>query len=164
MADIYPTGFESQRRLAAKTGDGLDMVISTGYALFGMKGAPDGNWNRSDLVFRVGPQWDALRGTTVVVSPSSMFNKSVANNAGWAVDRVTVTYYQQIPGPPGVQVALRCGLAVRDTDGILYRVNYHVTTIGQLAPVQPDLALDRELELTPATKLTTTREDSGPVA
>ena len=164
MADIYPTGFESQRRLATRTGDGLDMVISTGYALFGMKGLPDGTWNRQDLVFRVGPQWAAVRGTAVVVSPSSMFNKNVANNAGWAVDRVNLTYYEQFPGPPGVQVALRCGLAVRDSDGILYRVNYHVTTVGQLAPLEPEVALELELELTPAKDLATTREHSGPAA
>lgn len=84
MADITPSGFESQRQLAAKTGDDLDMVISTGYALFGMKSL-SGAWNRQDLVFQVGPWWGAVRGTTVVVSPSSMFNKDVANYAGWAV-------------------------------------------------------------------------------
>lgn len=62
MADITPSGFESQRQLAAKTGDGLDMVISTGYALFGMKSL-SGAWNRQDLVFQVGPWWGAVRGT-----------------------------------------------------------------------------------------------------
>jgi hypothetical protein len=132
MADIFPTGFESQRELAVKTGDQLDMVISTGYALFGMRGGQDGRWNRQDLIFRVGPQWDAVRDTVAVVSPSSMYNVNTAINAGWAVDRVGVTYYSQSPGPPGVQVSLRCGLAVSDTDGILYRVSYYVTTIGRL--------------------------------
>jgi hypothetical protein len=161
MTDIYPTGFESQRQLAAKTGDGLDMVISTGYALFGMIGQPNGAWNRQDLVLRVGPHWSAVRSTVVVVSPSSMFNKNVANNAGWAVDRVNLYYYQQFPGPPGVQVELKCGLAVSDSDGILYRVNYHITTVGQLAE-QPGVVVD--LELTPAAELITTREDAGPLA
>jgi hypothetical protein len=143
MADITPSGFESQRQLAAKTGDGLDMVISTGYALFGMKGL-SGAWNRQDLAFQVGPWWAAVRGTTRVVSPSSMFNKNVANNAGWAVDRVDLTYFSQTPGPAGVRVELRCGLAVSDSDGILYRVNYHVTTIGRLAS-EPGVVLAQEL-------------------
>jgi hypothetical protein len=144
MADITPSGFESQRYLAAKTGDGLDMVISTGYALFNLKGL-SGAWNRQDLVFLVGPQWSFVRPkTTVVVSPSSMFNIAVANDAGWAVDRVGLTYFQQIPGPPGVRVLLRCGVAVSDSDGILHRVNYHVTTIGQLAS-EPGVVLAREL-------------------
>jgi hypothetical protein len=143
MADITPSGFESQLDLAATTGDGLDMVISTGYALFSMKGL-SGAWNRQDLVFQVGPWWDAVQGTTVVVSPSSMFNKAVANDAGWAVDRVVQTYFGQIPGPAGVRVQLRCGLAVSDSDGILYRVNYHVTTIGRLA-LEPGVVLAREL-------------------
>jgi hypothetical protein len=109
MADIIPSGFESQRHLAAQTGDGLDIVISTGYALFSMRGL-SGAWNRQDLVFRVGPRWGAVQGTTVVVSPSSMFNINVANDAGWAVDRVGLTYFGQIPGPAGVRVQLRCGL------------------------------------------------------
>lgn len=143
MADITPSGFESQRQLAAKTGDGLDMVISTGYALFGMKGL-SGAWNRQDLVFQVGPWWAAVQGTTRVVSPSSMFNINVANDAGWAVDRVDLTYISQTPGPAGVRVELRCGLAVSDSDGILYRVNYHVTTIGRLAS-EPGVVLAREL-------------------
>jgi hypothetical protein len=112
MADINADGFGSQRQLTAKTGDGPDMVISTGYALFSMKGL-SGAWNRQDLVFLVGPWWGAVRGTTVVVSPSSMFNINVANNAGWAVDRVGLKYFSQIPGPPGVRVLLRCGLVLQ---------------------------------------------------
>ena len=150
MADIFPSGFESQRDLATKTGDDLDLVISTGYALFGMRGA-SGSWNRQDLVFRVGPRWAAVRDTVVVVSPSSMYNKNAAVNAGWAVDRVGVTYYGQFPGPPGVQVNLKCGLAVSDSDGILYRVNYHVTTIGRLADqlVLPPLVAASELVAPP---------------
>lgn len=151
MADFTPGGFESQRQLAAKTGDGLDMVVSTGYALFGMKGLT-GAWNRQDLVFQVGPWWAAVRGTTMVVSPSSMFNLNVANDAGWAVDRVNLTYFSRTPGPAGVQVQLRCGLAVCDSDGILYRVNYHVTTIGRLAS-EPDV--DLACDLTNAEDLVT---------
>ena len=131
MADIFPEGFESQRQLRTRTGDDLDMVISSGYVLFSMQGAPDGNWNRQDLVFRVGPIWSALRGTVPVVSPSSMMNLGVATNAGWAVDRVTVTAFSG-PGVPGFQIELRCGLAVRDKDGFMFRVNYHVTTVGRL--------------------------------
>jgi hypothetical protein len=50
MADITASGFESQRQLAAKTGDGLDMVISTGYALFSMRGL-SGTWNRRTSCF-----------------------------------------------------------------------------------------------------------------
>jgi hypothetical protein len=158
MADIYTSDFESQRHLATRTVDGLDMVISTGYALFGMQGNPGGGWNRQTLFFRVGPRWTGVRGNVVVVSPSSMFNKNVANDAGWAVDRVNVTYFSQYPGPPGVRVELRCGLAVSDTDGILYRVNHHLTTIGQLAA---DSGIGLDHELTPAEELIERGLDRG---
>lgn len=162
MSDIYPSGFESHRELAIKTGDGLDMVISTGYALFGMKGAAGGAWNHQDLCFRVGPQWGFLQveGTTVVVSPSSMYNIRTATNAGWAVDRVGVSYFQQVPGPPGVQVSLRCGLAVSDSDGILYRVNYHVTTVGRLF----EQAEGTSHELIAASELAVAHAETGPSA
>ena len=133
MADFFPTGFESQHELRTKTGDGLDLVVSSGIALFGMKGAPGGGWNHQDLILRVGPQWDSVRGTVPVVSLASIYNVATADNAGWAVDKVDVTYYSvSPPPPPGVQAELRCAVAVSDSDGILYRVNYHVTTIGGL--------------------------------
>lgn len=129
--DIFP-GIASKHEIRTKTGDGLDMVISSGYATLGMKGASDGTWNRQDLILRVGPQWAAPHATVPVVSLASVMNLGTAHNAGWAVDTVAVTYYDVQPGPPGVQVELRCGLAVRDPDGILYRVTYQVTTIGRL--------------------------------
>jgi hypothetical protein len=133
MVDIFPEAFESQRDLAFRTGDGLDVVVSTGYALFGMRGNDDQTWNRQDLIFRVGPQWEGFPDSVAVVSPSSMYNKNTAVNAGWAVDRVDLTYYSVDPGgPPGVQVSLSCGVAVSDKDGILYRVSYQVTTVGRL--------------------------------
>jgi hypothetical protein len=130
MADILPESFESQNELRTTTGNGLDMVIFSGYARFAMKG--DADWNRQDLILRVGSAWDFIRGTVPVVSMSSVMNVGVANNAGWAVDNVTITDYLS-PGINGFQVELRCRLAVRDTDGWMFRVNYHVTSIGRLA-------------------------------
>lgn len=151
MPDIIPEGFESQRQLRTRTGDNLDMVISSGYVRFSMKGAQDGTWNRQELVFRVGPQWSAVRGTIPVVSPSSIMNLKVANDAGWAVDRVKLSYFSGGSGPPGLQVELRCGLAVRDKDGFMFRVNYHVTTVGRLEAASisaDDLTLLNPAELT----------------
>jgi hypothetical protein len=129
--DIFPESYESQHELRTKTGDGLDMVISVGYARFAMKGSP--NWNRQNLILVVGPGWAAPRAVVPVVSLSSIMNVNVANNAGWAVDTVDVTFDDSPGPPPGVQVRLTCGLAVRDSDGWMFRVNYHVTTIGRLA-------------------------------
>jgi hypothetical protein len=130
MADIFPESFESQHELRTTTGDGLDLVVFSGYARFAMKG--EANWNRQDLILRVGPGWDFVRGTVPVVSMSSIMNAGTANNAGWAVDNVTVTEFDG-PGTNGFQAELRCRLAVRDTDGFMFRVNYHVTRIGRLA-------------------------------
>jgi hypothetical protein len=63
----------------------------------------------------------------VVVSLASIYNKDVANNAGWAVDGADVralAFQDQ-----GLQIEAK--IAVRDSDGYLYRVSYQVTALGR---------------------------------
>ena len=65
---------------------------------------------------------------------SSIMNVAVANNVDWAVDNCRVTYFSIEPGPDEVQLELTCRVAVRDSDGFMFRVNYYSPTIGRLAP------------------------------
>jgi hypothetical protein len=67
-------------------------------------------------------------GGTVVVSLASIFNKNVANNAGWAVDGADLV-------PLGYEVdglRIEAQLALRDSDGFLYRISYQATALGLL--------------------------------
>jgi hypothetical protein len=63
---------------------------------------------------------------------TSIMNVNVATNAGWAVDECDVedvfdpTYNRR-------HVLLHCRVGVRDRDGFMFRVNYYVTQVGQLA-------------------------------
>jgi len=67
-----------------------------------------------------------------VVSMTSIMNVNVATNAGWAVDDCRVEHVL-IPSSNSRNVVLRCRVAVRDRDGFMFRVNYYVTMVGQLA-------------------------------
>jgi hypothetical protein len=133
---IEPERFHTTHELHTRTGDDRDMVVLSGYAEIDgkdLQGNPDGTWNRKDLFFRVGPQWSLPPVSVPVVSMTSIMNKNVATNAGWAVDDCRVTLFQVLPEPGTFQVELRCRVAVRDSDGFMFRVNYYVTTVGQLA-------------------------------
>jgi hypothetical protein len=133
-ARIEPEAFHTTHELRTKTGDGRDMVVLSGYAEIDgndLRGNPDGSWNRKDLVFRIGPDWKSVDAVPVV-SMSSIMNAGVAKNAGWAVDRceqVDVT----TPSQGKRYVRLECRVAVRDSDGFMFRVNYYVTMVGRLA-------------------------------
>jgi hypothetical protein len=137
MADppiIRPERFHTTHEVRTRTGDGRDMVILSGYAEIDgkdLQGNDDGTWNRKDLQFEIGPRW--VHAVSVpVVSMTSIMNVDVANNAGWAVDNCRVALHSETPGPPGVRVQLTCRVAVRDSDGFMFRVNYYVTSVGDL--------------------------------
>ena len=70
--------------------------------------------------------------TTVTLSLASIFNKNVANNAGWAVDGANA--YGMAHEVSGL--AVDAAIAVRDSDGYLYRLAYQVTALGR-GPVPP---------------------------
>jgi hypothetical protein len=138
MANDVPIIGEQDRRttheLRTRTGDGRDMVVLSGYLLIrgtDLQGNPDGTWNRKDLKFRVGPRWRTVD-TVPVVSMTSIMNVDVATNAGWAVDDCRIE--EEIsPGTGDRGVVLACRVAVRDSDGFMFRVNFYVTMVGQLA-------------------------------
>lgn len=75
----------------------------------------------------VDPRLTYFHGGTVVLSLANIFNKNVANNAGWAVDGADVYPLAN----EDVGLAIVAALAVRDSDGFLYRLSYQVTVLGK---------------------------------
>jgi hypothetical protein len=73
---------------------------------------------------------------TVVASLASIFNRNVANNAGWAVDGA----HLYAAGNKDEGLRIEAKLAVRDSDGFLHRVSYQATALGK-TPARP-LVLD----------------------
>jgi hypothetical protein len=69
---------------------------------------------------------------TVIAAPSSMYNLKAADYAGWAVDAADVTVKtEEAPGYFYGYLLLQALIAVSDADGILYRISYQVTALGQ---------------------------------
>jgi hypothetical protein len=70
-----------------------------------------------------------------VLSLASIFNAGVANFAGWAVDAAIVEPMIPIGTPePDDHLQIQALLAVRDVDGILYRLSYQVSVLGATQP------------------------------
>jgi hypothetical protein len=76
---------------------------------------------------RRGSPFTYFHGGTVVVSLASIYNKNVANNAGWAVDGADL----QALGNEVEGLRVEAKIAVSDSDGFLYRLSYQVTALGQ---------------------------------
>jgi hypothetical protein len=114
------------------------LCIYSGTAVCGIKADSSSAWTRHHMLINIptGRQWVDLPpnapilpsqtrflGGTAMAAPAAMFNKNVANNAGWAVDATWVQVDREL------QVGAH--IAVRDSDGYLYRVSYHVTALGR---------------------------------
>jgi hypothetical protein len=133
MTDLFveEKDVRSVSELSVRTQDGRDLYIGAGWVLFGLRGGQE--WNHRALVFDVGPQWTNIIQQDIVptVALASIMNAGVANNAGWAIDDCTVEFTQPLD-LLSRRCRLRCHIGVRDTDGIMYRVTYHVAMLGQL--------------------------------
>lgn len=66
-----------------------------------------------------------------IASLNSIYNAGASNNAGSSVN----TFAIRQPTPSD-SVSLEMDVAVRDTDGYLYRIGYYVTLVGRLVEVE----------------------------
>lgn len=130
---------------------GADILcFYSGVLRFAATGTSANKWDRGSLVARLptagrrwspssvyrGPGWTVFRGGTATLSLASIYNGGPANNAGWAVDAAQVEATTGMSASEDVLDHLRIEalLAVRDADGILYRVSYQVTVLGNYVP------------------------------
>lgn len=128
---------------------GADVLcFYSGILRFAAKGTSADKWSRGSLFARVstagrnwsnpsiyrGPGWTVFRGGTVTVSLASIYNAGEANSAGWAVDAAQVEAKSAVGIGVEDHLEIQALLAVRDTDGVLYRVSYQVTALGNDIP------------------------------
>ena len=129
-----PSRFRSRHWVHTTTADNKEVVRMTGIILVDHKGFGGSSWRRNTLEltlkfpfnmlsnkkFRV-EQWMPL--TTI----NAIYNKNKSINAGWAVD----AYW----GPGHVTIEdtfkIYTNVAVRDSDGWLYRIAYDITLKGR---------------------------------
>ncbi|MGH7497990.1 MAG: hypothetical protein ACREL3_03965 [Gemmatimonadales bacterium] len=122
------------------------MCVYTGTAVGTLQGKSQAEWNRSKVRVTIptgarkwtrradrGSGWTQLMDSAAVASPASVFNKDQAICAGWAVDAAWVyTAFQDGEfGNDPEYLVLDGLLAVRDTDGYLYRIAYQITVLGR---------------------------------
>jgi hypothetical protein len=132
---------------------GADVLcFYSGVLKFAQKGTSEDHWDRGALYARFptgsrkwfgqgsiqgGPGWTRFIDGTVTVSLAAIYNAGVANNAGWAVDAAMLEATHLSPAVGGEDhLQLQALLAVRDTDGILYRLSYQITALGNYLPFE----------------------------
>jgi hypothetical protein len=132
---------------------GADVLcFYSGVLKFGQKGTATDHWDRGALYARFptgsrrwfgpqsiqgGPGWTRFIDGTVTVSLAAIYNAGVANYAGWAVDAAMLEATHLSPAVGGEDhLQLQALLAVRDTDGILYRLSYQITALGNYLPLE----------------------------
>jgi hypothetical protein len=111
----------------------VDLWVSSGIAVVHREGDPDTSerWRYADLLLPIGPVWVGQPlGCSPIISLASIGNQGESMNAGWAVDEIQWTARGVAPGRSQIRVESR--LAVRDTDGGLFRVAFHITAYGEL--------------------------------
>lgn len=106
----------------------------------GYKGITSDAWRHDDFVLNVGVPFGAfpippgnsfrVQSWAPFISLNAIFNQDEAVNAGWAVDEFGII----LPQDKKIRetVGMSAKLAVRDSDGYLYRVGYHLTLTGQV--------------------------------
>lgn len=126
MADAFEIANEQQ--VLTRTPAGEDLAFLTGTALFHFQGTGSG-WRRepSRILTKRGPEWVAIYSTAATASLAAVGNDGTAVNEGYAVDEVRVF----VDGPTS-KIWLQVFLAVRDSDGHLFRVSYQVTVLGSI--------------------------------
>lgn len=118
-----------------------DLVVVSGYAIFDFihpASVPGNVWAPETLLIDLnhpGLKWQDMQSVAPIASLASITNLQTAVDAGWAVDSVRADL---VPIPPSTfiippfMMRLTTQIAVRDIDGIIHRVAFHVTTVGHL--------------------------------
>ena len=151
--DVGPDDVETPQALELRVDPAMNagadiLCFYSGIFRFAAKGTSEDKWERGSLFARVptggrnwsnpsmyrGPGWTVFRGGTVTLSLASIYNAGSANYAGWAVDAAQIEAKSAVGIGVEDHLEIQAHLAVRDEDGVLYRVSYQVTALGDYVP------------------------------
>jgi hypothetical protein len=128
-------------RIMTKTPDGNDFVMLSGIAFLNLKGIPGIHWKGESYTVELPPlphprkgfywSWDPLIQWVPLATLAEIHNQRVAENAGWSVNHFDIAL--ATIGLLENQAVLNVGTAVRDVDGFLVKICFHITLIGKLA-------------------------------
>ena len=120
---------EQEMQIGVNGPDGANrLIIYTGTAVFRFKGTGS-EVKRDTLSFNIGSAFSSgqFKKAVATASLASIFNDGPANDAGWAVDSV---YADRDVYTGKVRVTAK--LAVRDSDGYVFRIGYQVNVLAAL--------------------------------
>lgn len=126
----------------ARTADNKTIITLTGVVILHLKGT-GGSWLRDRVILGLrlpSHLFPAGQGLLVeywapFVTLNAISNKEHAVNAGWAIDAFGFHFDERHPPNEGYymnSIPIWADLAVRDIDGYLLRLGYHVTVVGVL--------------------------------
>ena len=124
-------GIDSEQEMEVPVSgpDGANkLFLYTGVAMIFFQGTGS-DWLRDSVSFEVGRSFmesEFLR-AVATASLASIANDHKAVNAGWAVDRVTVSRSASTG-----KTMLTINLAVRDSDGYVHRVAYEASVLAKV--------------------------------
>ena len=162
----FPKFFESRHFIATSLGDDRHSIVRSGVLLLpnesredaeaagrpwdsvGFRGMPNVTWRREivNVELDLAPSINRLQPVAPgpntfwtfrmdqwapIASPNSMDDMGQSGSGGHAVDRFAVRQ-----PAPATSVTLELLVAVRDPDGILWRVGFHVSLTGRLVVAQ----------------------------
>ena len=133
---------------------GTELFIFTGIAIFDKLKGAGSDWDEGEVkIFAdysnvidadkaILPQhW------TVDIHLASIFNKNVAKNTGWSVNRFGLERVDNNLGGPKVAATsgilrLKAAIAIRDIDAMIHRLSYHVTILGKVVDWESTIIID----------------------
>ncbi|HET6418692.1 MAG TPA: hypothetical protein VFG19_00960 [Geobacteraceae bacterium] len=148
MADIYihqgnpddATRFSSQYWVQTPVANDRYLVTISGIVIIDYKGITSDEWRRDRLHLGIKFPTDFFPKNKILkleqwapfITINAIYNKDESVNAGWAVDNfglddVTIGGY----------ISIWADIAVRDSDGYLFRLGYNVTVSGYFADMPP---------------------------
>lgn len=137
--------FVTQHFVHSETADGLHLWTLTGVVILHLAGT-GGQWRREHVSLHITvpliPADKALRlrHWAPFVTLNSVGNDDEAHDAGWAVDWFRLA---NADAPTPGQVTVETQVAVRDSDGWVYRLGYELTLAGTFVARRPDILAAR---------------------
>jgi hypothetical protein len=126
-----------------KISENQELIGISGVAIIDFKGVSS-NWKKEKLNLLIrNPVWIPANKQfqvdqwTPFITLNAIYNRGHAVNAGWAVD--------DFGGPGRVKVLPRghipiwADIAIRDVDGMLFRIGYHLTLVGRLVDYEQSI-------------------------
>ena len=135
--------FKSSHWVHTEVANHRHLVTLTGITIIDYKGITGDSWRRDRLFlglrfptsFLPSGKWFKIEHWAPFVTINAIYNKDESRNAGWAVDEFGMSR------PADMKVRNNIGiwahLAVRDSDGYLFRVGYSLTVSGVIADPPP---------------------------